>query len=117
MLFLVCHVNKLFCLSDCLSVWLLLQFFNSVVLLLFFPAAFKVPTEICTEMYAAAILAYSSQSSPRRLKEIHFIDRLPDIIYAIQQKFRWVYNVTNLSYVIASGSEIMPCIKIDKPQF
>ena len=58
-----------------------------------FSAAFKVPTEICTEMYAAAILAYSFQSSPsRRLKEIHFIDRLPAIIDAIQQEFRSVYH-------------------------
>lgn len=55
-----------------------------------FAATFKVPMSYCTEMYAAAVLAYSKQSqvSSSRLKKIHFVDKKPEVIKLIQNEFR-----------------------------
>ena len=76
---------------------------------------FAVPRDICTEMYAAAVLVYSKQALPtKRLKEIHFVDSYPDIIYAIQQTFR--YKFVN-SFIPQFLQWTLPSLKLDMSVF
>ncbi|KAL3864667.1 hypothetical protein ACJMK2_006329 [Sinanodonta woodiana] len=69
-----------------------------------------VPKQMCAVQYAKAVLDYSRTSGQgQALKEIHFIDKLPDLVKLMQDTFRTMihegkvpdYNIHN--YVASSS--------------
>ncbi|KAL3864670.1 hypothetical protein ACJMK2_006332 [Sinanodonta woodiana] len=71
---------------------------------------YAVPKKMCAVQYAKAVLDYSQTSRQgQALKEIHFIDKLPDLVKLMQDTFRTMiqegkvpdYNIHN--YVASSS--------------
>ncbi|KAK3610484.1 hypothetical protein CHS0354_016674 [Potamilus streckersoni] len=72
---------------------------------------YAVPKDMCAVQYAKAVFDYSRQSIPgKSVKEIHFIDKFPDIVEIIQDTFRTmiengkVPNYDIQKYVACSAS-------------
>ncbi|KAH3849990.1 uncharacterized protein LOC127874395 isoform X2 [Dreissena polymorpha] len=60
---------------------------KSVALPAISSAIFGVPLEICTEEYVQAVLMYSGVGAESSLREIHFVDILPEVVTQIQKRF------------------------------
>ncbi|KAH3786942.1 hypothetical protein DPMN_165060, partial [Dreissena polymorpha] len=48
---------------------------------------FGVPMDICTEQYVQAVWLYSKLGADSSLREIHFVDIVPEVVMKIQTRF------------------------------